>query len=158
MQGKVKLVSHGQHLSGYTLVELITVILIIGIMGYVAFTAWTPKDYTLHAQANLLKYDLRYAQALAVAGHHTMQIRFSKHGYRLIAPRGTAVLHNLHQLPGNITLHLSQVLPSKALLFNPLGIPLVSKNKVLSKALVFTLALGGNTQVIHLVPQTGSVY
>ena len=78
----MELPTNSTHTAGFSLLELITVLVILSTLFIIFFIFYTPNDTDLISQTNVLKTNIRYAQARAMNTDSSWGIRYQTEGDR----------------------------------------------------------------------------
>lgn len=140
--------------TGFTAIEVVAVIVIIGIIAAVAVSKIaSTQDYTVAAEVDILKMNLRYAQLRALGDDKHWGIAFAGNSYTILRD-GNAAPYNLpnenspvHTLPGGI--NVSGV----TVTFNEWGTPVDASGSPATNSI--DISLGGKT--ITITKNTGFI-
>jgi len=147
--------------AGFTSFEIIAAILVIAIIGAIAIARFTaPSDYTVAAEVEIMKSNIRYAQFRALSdadtslgvNDATWGIAFSANSYTLQQNGSTATINfpgddsATHNLPAGITVSAS----ASPLTFDVWGSPGASNITV-------TVTDGVSPQTVVVTQNTGFI-
>lgn len=145
-------------LTGFTLIEMVTILSIVAILAYFAVSRWPGEGINLAAQAEQLAADIRYTQNLSMTRGKPYHLDFTSNSYTIADHNDTPLLHpgsgtNRITLANGVILSYSH----SRLSFNAKGIPFGQSNTALSNNAILTLASGSTSKQVLINPQTGRV-
>lgn len=138
--------------NGFTIIEIVAVLLVIGIISAIVISRTASStNYSLDAEAQIIKSHLRYAQVRALSDDTTWGIAFNGNSYTLQRSGINTTIHlpnnnsPIRNLPSGISIS-----PAGTITYNHLGSPG-------SASITLTLSANGQSQNIIITKNTGFI-
>ena len=110
---------HLKNISGFTLIEIISVILVVGIIGAVAVPMFSTSHLDVSVSGDTVQGDIQYAQELAMTRDQDVSITFNQNASSYDTPSDPNGVYSAEtrNFPQNVTIYSSDT----TITFNSFG-------------------------------------
>lgn len=156
---------------GFTLIEIVAVLVIVAILATVLLNRFSGQDYSVSAQASVIRENVRYSQSMAMKRGLMHGIKCDGTYYWVFRTNNPDLPANEVSVPGQSSRKISLAslrvsVPAFTLLFDTSGIPYTAyvdtaNNNPVSDANAVTINVdsipSGTAVLLHITPDTGFV-